>query len=161
MKTLVLIRHGKSSWDNPTLNDRNRPLKKRAYSDADLIIEQLVKLDFPSSKALSSPAKRAFDTAEIICKALNLELSIEERLYFLGESEILNVIRETAASVETLLCFGHQPSLASLTSILTHQEIDHIPTTGVAIIDFSVVSWGEISTGKGQVRALLFPKMFR
>lgn len=161
MKTLVLIRHGKSSWADPTLSDKERPLKKRGLSDGKLILDRLRQYKWNNASALTSPAKRAHTTADIICEGLELKSRIDHRLYFEGEDAILDAIGETANDFNALFCFGHQPNTASLYSRLTNDFLDHIPTTGVAIIDFEIDSWTEIKNAQGQSRALLFPKMFK
>lgn len=161
MKTLVLIRHGKSSWAFADLSDEERPLKKRGVSDGRLMLDQLkqYKWDFPM--AISSPAKRANSTAQIVCQGLGIEITIDKRLYFEGEDAILEAIVEHGTDANTVFCFGHQPNTASLYARLSGNGLDHIPTTGVSIIDFEMASWTAIFETKGNTRALLFPKMFK
>jgi len=161
VKTLVLVRHGKSSWEFPGLSDKDRPLKKRGVNDAKIILDQLKQTNWQKPKAISSPAKRAFDTATLICQGLKIEPTIDDRLYFEGTEAILDSVVDHAAGAETVFCFGHQPNTAELYSQLTSDNLDHIPTTGVAIIDFEIASWSEIKTTTGNARALLFPKMFK
>jgi len=161
VKTLVLIRHGKSSWAYPNLADRDRPLKKRGINDGMLILSQLKQYAWENALALSSPANRAYSTAKIICDGLDLQPQKDNRLYFEGEEAILEAIAEQDNESSTIFCFGHQPITASLYARLSGNDLDHIPTTGVAIIDFETESWAELSNTKGNTRALLFPKMFK
>jgi len=161
VKTLVLVRHGKSSWEHQDLSDRERPLKKRGHKDGKLILAQLQKYTWKNPIAISSPAKRAYDTATIICTGLQLEPIVDERLYFDGEDAIVNAIIEHGEIADSVFCFGHQPDTASLYSQLSGNFLGHIPTTGVAIIDFDIKDWSDILKVKGNSRALLFPKMFK
>lgn len=161
MKTLVLIRHGKSSWEFPDLSDSMRPLKKRGVNDGNIILAKLQTYTWDKPIAISSPAKRAFDTASIICSGLEIQHVVDERLYFEGEDAIVEAVLDHAGEANTVFCFGHQPNTASLYSQLSGNRLDHIPTTGAAIIDFDIENWSAIKKVKGNSRALLFPKMFK
>lgn len=143
------------------MSDKDRPLKKRGVNDAQIILARLKQSQWLQPLAISSPAKRAFDTASIICRGLNLKPVVDQRLYFEGTDAILNAVVDLSGDAGTVFCFGHQPNTAELYSQLTKSQLDHIPTTGVAIIDFDIQSWSSIKNSRGTSRALLFPKMFK
>src|SRR5687767_5892702 len=96
MKTLYLIRHAKSSWEEEGLSDKQRPLKKRGLNDAELMGKVLRKHGIKPKQIISSPAKRAFDTAEIIAKQLEFDkkkIETNKQLYFEGIGNILKVMQ--------------------------------------------------------------------
>ena len=163
MKNIIFVRHAKSSWDNPQLADRDRPLKKRGLSDAEKMAEHLLSVKkIAYQQILSSPANRALQTAEIFNETLNGELkpSLRPELYFEGPSVILQTIRMFAEEeTETLILFGHNPDIASLVSDLTDDFISHYPTCGVAMVKLDIYSWQEIRWGAGKLDWFIYPKM--
>jgi phosphohistidine phosphatase len=136
-------------------------LKRRGHFDGKLILKRLGHYKWENAKAISSPAKRAYDTALIITSGLGIDLEIDTRLYFEGEEAMLSAVVDRGYATQSLFCFGHQPDIASLYSQLSGNFLDHIPTTGVAILDFDISDWSAINSNKGATRALLFPKMFK
>src|SRR5687768_11977103 len=112
MKTLFLVRHAKSSWEDAGLSDKERPLKKRGVSDAQVMGKVLHKHGIKPGQMISSPAKRAFDTAEIIAAQLSFDkkkIEKNKRLYFEGIETIFKVIQSVDAKTDTAFIFGHNP----------------------------------------------------
>src|SRR5206468_6352752 len=100
MKTIFLIRHAKSSWDDTTLPDKDRPFNDRGKRDAPKMGKRLAKRNVVPNLILSSPAKRALKTAQIIATKLDYKLGdivVDERLYATGADELLHVIRKLGA----------------------------------------------------------------
>lgn len=164
MKTLYLIRHGKSSWENPSLRDIDRPLKGRGYRDGRLIGEELLKREIFPDHIISSPAKRAHTTAGIIGKALSYseeQIEINRSIYFEGTAAILAAIRATDDSISTLFVFGHNPDFTDLASELAHQSFYNVPTTGVVGIRFSDQTWNTVSKSTASLICFLKPKDLR
>jgi len=163
MKNIIFVRHAKSSWENPDLADRDRPLKKRGLSDAQKMSEHLLSVKkVKYQQILTSPANRAFQTAKIFSETLNSELEpiLRPELYFEGPSVILQTIRMYAQEdTETLILFGHNPDIASLVSDLTEDFISHYPTCGVAMVKLNIHSWQEIRWGVGKLDWFIYPKM--
>lgn len=127
MKTLFLIRHAKSSWDDTALPDKDRPLNDRGRRDAPKMGERLAKRDVKPDLILSSPAVRALRTAEIIAKKLDYrrKIVVNERLYAVGADDLLDVIHQLGDKVERVMLFGHNPELTELAHRLSG-EITHI-----------------------------------
>jgi len=161
MKKLILVRHGKSSWEND-LPDHDRPLKKRGFKDAQLVIDAFKLYYLPPLKAISSSANRALTTANLFKEKLeiaNEDFTVIKDLYTFDISELLDIIKAQDDAIEKLMVFGHNPAMTQLVNYLGDQYLDNLPTTGMVIIDFEEKKWSEIKNGKTLVN--LFPKMFK
>jgi phosphohistidine phosphatase len=160
MKTLFLIRHAKSSWDDPALPDKDRPLGDRGRRDAPKMGKRLAKRDVKPDLILSSPARRALKTAEIIAKKLDYKLKdivVDDRLYASAVHDLLNVIHKLGDKLERVILFGHNPELTELAHRLS-SEITHMPTCAVAEFTFNAKSWSHIGKAKLAKVALDYPK---
>ena len=161
MKVLVLVRHAKSSWKDPTLDDRERPLNKRGERDAPEMGARLARRKHRPDLIVSSPAVRALQTARIIANKLGYarkEIVVEERLYGAGVVELLDVIRNADESVATLMLFGHNPGLTELANHLGPREIPNLPTCGVLYLRFETDTWSVVGYGRGDEVLFEFPK---
>src|SRR5690242_21738198 len=117
MKTLFLIRHAKSSWDDTALPDKDRPLNDRGKRDAPKMGKRLAKRDVKPDLILSSPAKRALTTAKIIAKKLEYKFTdivVNDRLYAGAAHDLLNVIHRLGDRPKRVILFGHNPELTEL-----------------------------------------------
>lgn len=163
MKTLYIIRHAKSSWNDPTLDDFDRPLNDRGKRDAPRMGKRLKEKDIFPELLLSSPAKRALSTARRIGKQLNYkkdDIKTERKLYHADEDMILDVIREIKDKYKVVMIFGHNPGLTEFVSALQdkQQDIDNIPTCGVAAFQLDINSWNEVNWGKGRMMFFDYPR---
>src|SRR5450631_3680242 len=114
MKTLILVRHAKSSWEDAALPDKERPLNERGKRDAPDMGKRLAKRDVKPELILSSPARRAFATAKIIAKSLGYKLKnivVDDRLYPGAADEILNSIHRLDKQLDRVMIVGHNPAL--------------------------------------------------
>lgn len=160
MKTLFLIRHAKSSWDNAALPDKDRPLSDRGKRDAPKMGKRLAKRDVKPDLILSSPAMRALTTAEIIAKRLDYKLKeivVDDRLYAGEADDLLKLIHELGDTLKRVMLFGHNPELTDLAHRLS-SEITHMPTCAVAEFTFDAKSWSNIGKAKPAKVALDYPK---
>jgi phosphohistidine phosphatase len=160
MKTLFLIRHAKSSWDDTALPDKDRPLSDRGRRDAPKMGKRLAKRDVKPDLIVSSPARRALTTAEIIAKKLDYKLKdivVDDRLYAGAVYSLLNVIRGLGDKPERVMLFGHNPELTEFAHRLSG-EITHMPTCAVAEFTFSAKSWRNIGKANLARMALDYPK---
>ena len=147
MKTLVLVRHAKSAWDEPGLDDHERPLAKRGLRDAPEMGHRLAERGLEPDVILSSTAVRARMTAELIADALGFRadrVTTDERLYAASPEEILGVVRQLNPAVDIAMLVAHDPGMSDLAHRLSG-EIDHMPTCGVAEFRFAAWSWSEIA----------------
>ena len=161
MKRLVLVRHGKSSWDHD-VPDYERPLKERAYKDAELVLKTFKHFYKFSGQFWTSFAKRARTTAEIFKKELNIpdeDFFVKRELYTFNQQDLLQVIKTCDNNIQKLIIFGHNPALTMLVNYLGDKPIDNLPTTGLVVIDFDTDDWNEIS--KGTTIITLIPKSLR
>ncbi|WP_298504670.1 histidine phosphatase family protein [uncultured Maribacter sp.] len=161
MKHLILVRHGKSSWEY-AVNDIDRPLKERGINDAFLVSnvlnEQNIEIDF----SFSSPANRALHTAMIFLRQLNYDFykfQVTSDLYdFSGESAI-SFIKNIDDKLNTILVFGHNYAFTHIANSLGNTYIDNVPTSGLVHLCFNQDSWSSIT--KGVTKQVLFPKQLR
>jgi len=162
MKRLLLIRHAKSSWDDPDVADIDRPLNNRGKRDAPVMGERLKNThNAKPDLILSSPAKRALRTAKIIAKEIEYpaeKVVIKNSLYGAGVDAMLNVIQYLDDSIHEVMVFGHNPDLTSLANYLSDHQTDNIPTCGVFCVDFDIKLWKDVKSGKGIFRFFDYPK---
>lgn len=161
MKTLLLIRHGKSCWDN-NLKDIYRPLKKRAYKDIKLVSKKLKSDITEDFKFLSSPAVRANETAKFYFERLGLDqkkIELHSELYTFDSEELEDFISNIPDDIDKLVIFGHNPALTTFASRAGDIFFGNIPTSGVVKIEFENRSWKDCDNGKTVLH--LFPKSLR
>jgi len=161
MKRLILVRHGKSSWELP-VEDKNRPLQPRAYEDAEHVIAAFTAyLDF-TIHMFSSPAKRALTTAELFKSKLGIQdedFEMIPQLYTFDADEVLSFIKSIDDKHHDVMLFGHNPAFTELVNRLGSMPIENLPTTGLVCITFDVKSWSQLLQGDTQL--YLFPKHLR
>jgi phosphohistidine phosphatase len=160
MKTLLLVRHAKSSWDDAATPDKDRPLSNRGKRDAPKMGERLAKRGVKPELILSSPARRALDTAKIIAKELDYKLGrvvVDDRLYAVDADELLRVIGRLDDELECVMLFGHNPELTELAHRLS-SKITHMPTCAVAEFTFEAKLWSSIGKDDPKWAALCYPK---
>lgn len=161
MKLLVLVRHAKSSWEDPGLEDVERPLNPRGLRDAPRMGLQLERRRSTPDHIVSSPAQRAHATAEIFAERLGYprpDILIEPRVYEAGVQDLLEVIREFDDAHDFVIMFGHNPAVTSLVNKLTNATLDNVPTCGVAEIEFAVEYWREAAPAHARLVEFDYPK---
>ena len=161
MKTLYLVRHAKSSWKYPNLDDFERPLNKRGRRNAPFMGKILNKLKVAPDLVISSPANRAATTARIIAAAINYPLEdivYREAIYEFSENALFHVIKQIEDSVNNAMVVGHNPAINGLANYIGDQPISNIPTCGVFCVDLKITSWTKIEEHCGKLRFFEFPK---
>ncbi|MCF4101440.1 histidine phosphatase family protein [Gillisia sp. M10.2A] len=161
MKKLILVRHGKSSWEH-NLPDNERPLLKRGYTDGELVSKAFTKSLDIAPVIWTSPAIRALETAKIFRNNLNIvedKFNIKQGLYTFNWQELLHIINSCEPEVENLMIFGHNPAMTNLVNILGDKHFDNIPTTGLTYINFESATWENLKQGTTLLN--LFPKNLR
>ncbi len=161
MKMLYLIRHAKSSWDSPLLNDFDRPLNERGERDAPRMGKRLKEKKPVVDLFLSSPAKRALTTAEKIAEILNYpaeKIKTDRELYHAEDEEILRIVKALSDKHDVVFLFGHNPGLTDFVNRLTGAVIDNVPTCGIVACKLTIESWKQTDWGKGKVEFFDFPK---
>jgi phosphohistidine phosphatase len=163
MKSLILIRHAKSSWKESNLPDFKRPLNKRGKRDAPFMGKLLKKRGIIPDLVISSPALRASDTARIICDELGVPkegIYFDEDLYEAGDDDILEIINSVDDKVNTLMIFGHNPGLTYLSNYLSDKTIDNIPTAGIVGLLYNSGNWPELNRKSCKMEYFEFPRKY-
>lgn len=162
MKTLYVIRHAKSSWDDMTIDDFDRPLNDRGKTDAPRMGKRLKEKNIYPGLLLSSPAKRALSTAKRISEALGYSkenIKTDRALYHAGSTQIFSVIKLLPDKFDTVMIFGHNPGLTDFVNDVGRSiDIDNIPTCGVVAFEFNIDSWKELREGLGTLLFFDYPK---
>jgi phosphohistidine phosphatase len=161
MKTLYVIRHAKSSWDDPTLSDFDRPLNKRGLKDAPEMGKRLHKSPVAPDLLLSSPAERALATCTIIADEIGyakIKIKTERNLYHADDAQILSTVQALDNKHSVVWIFGHNPGLTDFVNLIANAGIDNIPTSGVVACTLNISSWVEATSGKGVVTFFDYPK---
>ena len=146
MKTLLLLRHAKSSRDDPTLNDFDRALNDRGKDDAKLIGRFIRREQLAIDLIVSSPAKRARRTTESVLKTAELphQPMFDERIYEAGIDQLLTVVSQIESSHNVALMVGHNPGFEDLLISLTDHAA-RLPTAALACIDLDIREWRDVA----------------
>jgi len=168
MKTLTVMRHAKSSWDDPGLNDFDRPLNARGRKAARAMGKELKHRGFKFDQVIASPAMRVRETLNDFADGYGQKLEIEFRpeIYESTVDRLLRLVREIPESVTAPLLVGHNPGLQELLVELTHDDSDKhrhrisgkFPTAAVAIVRFPAARWSDIEPDSGEIAELIVPK---
>jgi phosphohistidine phosphatase len=159
MRTLLIMRHGKSSWKDAELPDMARPLKKRGRKDSKNMGELLEEKEQLPDVILCSTAERARQTAEIIAHKLDSEDEVEylDELY-MAEADTIVKILQSRFQKEKVMIIGHNPGLESLVQTLT-EKIVTLPTGAIARIKLPIDTWQELGADtKGELANLWLPR---
>lgn len=163
MKKLFLIRHAKSSWDDQGLTDFERPLNKRGMRDAPFMAELLKKEKIKPDIFISSPAVRAFSTAEKFAEELDFPIDkilVEKSIYLCGIKELESIVQGISDRYNIVFLFGHNPGLTDYANHIGDEFIINIPTCGIVGIEFDLKSWRSIERGSGKTFLFEFPKKY-
>lgn len=162
MRTLFLLRHGKSDWDAGAEGDEDRPLAKRGREAAGLVGRFLRLARRIPDSAVSSSALRARETVEIAVRegGWGCPIRATRALYESDPVRVLAEIRSEADSTQRLLLAGHEPTWSELASRLVGGGNLRVPTACLVRIDFDVESWRDVDFGAGELVWLVPPKLF-
>jgi phosphohistidine phosphatase len=159
MKTLLLLRHAKSSWKQPELNDHERPLNKRGKKEAPKVGKYLKENDLVPDLILSSTARRAHETAEAVAEESGYDKEIElyQDLYLSDTGCYLDILQRLSDTATRVLVVGHNPDLDELLALLTDVN-EHMNTAALAQIDLPISSWNELNEATdGRLQKLWVP----
>jgi phosphohistidine phosphatase len=142
MKTIMIMRHAKSSWEDPGLHDHDRPLNKRGKLNAPRMGRLLRELDLVPDLIITSSARRARDTAEAVADQSGCEgeIRVEEILYAAPPEEYLEVLAAADDRFERILVIGHNPGLEELLEIIAGEH-ESLPTAAIARVDIPIPAW--------------------
>jgi len=146
MKTLLILRHAKSSWKRRDRPDHDRPLNKRGQRDAPRVGRRLRDEDLTPDLILASTAKRAHDTAEAVAEASGYEGEIEfhSELYLADPEAYLRALRNVSDDYRCVMVIGHNPGLEELVETLTG-EAEAMPTAALAQVELPLERWRDVN----------------
>jgi len=166
MHTLYLLRHAKSSWSDPMLPDRERPLSPRGRRDAKRMAEHLAGLGIEPELVLCSPAERTRETLELMRPALGAgsTVRLETELYAASSAELLERLRVVPEAVASVMLIGHNPGLQDLALALAsagaglEQLEAKFPTAALATLTLATTTWSRLSEADAVLDAYVVPK---
>jgi len=160
MKTLFLVRHAKSSRDDPSLPDRERPLDDRGKRDAPKMGKRLAKRHAKLDLLVSSPALRALTTAHLIADEMGYkrkDIVVDDRLYASSPDDLLAVIRALDNKLDRVMLVGHNPEFSNLAHRLSSEIVD-MPTSAVIEYHFDTKAWTDVGEVEPAKTVLDYPK---
>ena len=167
MKTLTLLRHAKSGWDDPVTRDFDRPLNRRGRRAARAVGAEMRAQGLGFDRIVASPARRVVETLQELAETYGrIEPAFDERLYLAAPETLLDIIHATDEAIERLLLVGHNPGLERLALALSgdsdsplHGEIElKYPTGTVAEIALDVEGWWQVDAGMGRIVRFIRPR---
>lgn len=161
MKTLYLLRHAKSSWDNPELKDFERPLSKRGLKDAPVMGERFQARGDELNCIVSSPAVRAKSTAKLFADAIAYphdEIASNPELYFAGSGMFLKAASLLDDDCAEAMLVGHNPAITDFANLLANAGIENIPTCGLVKMTLDIDDWSDIEPGSATLVEFDYPK---
>ena len=171
VRTLLLMRHAKSSWDRPEVADVDRPLAPRGQEAAPLIARHIKERKWRPDLVLCSHAERVRATWQLMAPVLgrSIECRTLRAIYLGAPSRLLEALRRAGDEVGTLMLIGHNPGLGRLAVSLCGagpkkalaRMRTKFPTATLAVIGFEVDHWREIAPGAGRLEAFVRPKDLR
>jgi len=163
MKTLLLIRHAKSGWDETSLSDFDRTLNARGLKSAEEMAKRLIARQINFDAFFSSPAIRAKTTAEIFAETFNMradQLFFEQGLYLAHENYFEQFISNIDNSLNTVAIFSHNPGITEFANTLTPAlKTDNIPTCGIFAVKAATSSWNGFSATGKELLFYDYPKL--
>ncbi len=160
MKTLLIMRHAKSDWDNSKLSDHARPLNKRGKQDAPQMGKLLKKEELTPDLIITSTAERALATAELVALACDYdsELVTTSRFYHADPATYLEVLQGLDDQYKRVMIVGHNPGMEELVADLTGQG-EHFTTANIAHVELPITSWSQLNEdAPGKLLHLWRPK---
>jgi len=161
MKTLLLIRHAKSSWDDFSIQDFDRPLNDRGKRDAPMMAQRLKGKGLLPDALLASPAKRARKTAELFAEELDYprtKIDWIQELYLATPSVFTQVISRVSDEHNFIAIFSHNNGLTDFANQLTNVRIDNIPTCGIFAVKIPITKWSQFAETEKEFWFFDYPK---
>ena len=161
MKTLILVRHAKSSWDKVGMDDIERPLNERGKEDAPVMAKRLKDKKIDIDIFISSPAKRAHRTCKYFAKEYDLdkkEIVLMDKLYGASVTAFLEVISKIDDKHKSAIIFSHNPGITEFVNTLTTVHVDNMPTCSMFAVQADINHWAEFSKSEKKFLFFDYPK---
>ncbi|MEO7688227.1 MAG: histidine phosphatase family protein [Sphingomonas sp.] len=169
MKTLTLLRHAKSGWDDPVLRDFDRPLNGKGKRAAQLVGRNWRTLGLVFDHAIASPAVRVVETIEQVATGYGdaLAPALDRRIYLASATTLLDIIHELPAGADHVLMVGHNPGLEDLVLMLVPDSDEQplrddveakFPTASTAQLRFDIADWHDVAAGTATLALFVRPR---
>jgi len=161
MKSILIIRHAKSSWDSIDVSDFDRPLNDRGKEDAPKMAKRLLERHVSIDAYISSSAKRARKTAALFIKEFDGDkdqIILVPELYLAGPEAFYDAIAKAPASAKTIAVFSHNPGITEFANDLTDVRIDDMPTCAIFAVKADIKNWSEFKDAEKQYWFFDYPK---
>jgi phosphohistidine phosphatase len=161
MKTLFIIRHAKSAWDEPGLSDFERPLNERGKKDGPEMAERLKIKDLEIDHFVSSPARRARRTARFFAEAYDVKkdkIELVERLYMAGMTDFEDTVSSLDDKHASVAIFSHNPGITEYANSLTGVRTDNMPTCSIFAVQADVETWKDFGSAEKKFLFFDYPK---
>lgn len=162
MKTLIVVRHAKSSWEFPDIEDVQRTLLDKGKKRTKKVIDHLLKMRFHKPDLIvSSHAVRAYETARIMARGLEYPENqiIQSKTLYEGDKELItDQLFGLDDDITSVMIVGHNPALTYFVNQWLAEPIEWLPTSGVVILKIPVNRWSEIDLHKASTSFKVFPK---
>lgn len=155
------MRHAKSSWENLSIKDFDRPLNERGIRDAPRMGKRFKEREITIDLMLSSPALRALSTCHVIASILGYaaeRIKTDQRLYHASEDDLYAILRQTDHHFGAVMVFGHNPGFTTFANSLLNEHLMNIPTCGIVGGTLSIDHWNAMKVGCGKMDFFDFPK---
>ena len=160
-RVLTLIRHAKSSWDDASVSDFDRPLNERGQRDAPEMARRLAERHEYPDHFLASSARRARETALVLAQGVGFpeaDIHFERNLYLADTARLLSTIQRLPDRKREVWLVGHNPDLTDLANLLAGPHTDNLPTCAVFRMAFDIGTWREVVEGTGRLLVYDTPK---
>ncbi|KAF0151895.1 MAG: phosphohistidine phosphatase SixA [Ignavibacteria bacterium] len=164
MKYICLIRHAKSSWADPTQTDFERTLNERGEKDAPKMARLVYSKNIFPELMISSPATRAFSTAEIFAEEFGYSVEkiiSDARIYESSTRELLEVVQQISDNYKTVFLFGHNPGITNFANLLSYKPIVDMPTCAIVALELNIENWSNAERFCGRLILQEYPKKLR
>jgi len=163
-KKLYLVRHAKSSWENLSIKDFDRPLNERGMYDAPRMAKRFKEREITIDLMLSSPAHRALSTCHAMASILGYaseRIKTDPRLYHASEDYLYTILSQTDNRLAIVMVFGHNPGFTTFANSLLGEHLINIPTCGIVGSTLSIDDWKDMEAGCGRMDFFDFPKKYK
>jgi phosphohistidine phosphatase len=163
MKTILLVRHAKSSWENFSVTDAERPLNERGKKNAPEMAARLLSKNIKIDSFLSSPAKRAFSTAKLFIEVYgrkSKEIILIPELYMANSAAFTKAIHNAPAAASSIALFSHNNGITEFANTLSTAIIDDMPTCSVFAVKCPISSWDAFGVGNNEFYFFDYPKSY-
>jgi len=161
MKILYLLRHAKSSWEDPGLKDFERPLNDRGTGDVPVMARRFSERGKRVDCIIASPALRARTTARLFAEGIGFpedDIISNPELYFAGTGMLRKAAGLADENCEAVMLVGHNPAITEFANAMADCDIDNVPTCGLVELSLPIEHWADIELGGATLTGFDFPK---